>query len=108
MSNTETTAAASNGSTKAYNLDVNVQSVTTSTTTTGTPMLRAKVGLKLRGRDVTRTLIAQGKAFEAVKDAIVEGANTKVRALFARVQNEDGSEGGEFLTAVGLPLAKAA
>ena len=90
---------------RGYNLTMNVESVTESTMANGNTMLRAKVQAKLRGEMRPRTLIAQGKAAEAVREVLVEGAEgAKIRCLIDHVTNDDGERGGEFLVAIGLPL----
>lgn len=89
---------------KAYNLTMTVDSVETPTDTNGKEFLRSKVTLQLRGKQRKRTLIAQGKAADAVRDVLVAGQEAKIRCLFDNVVNDAGEEGGEFLVAVGLPL----
>ena len=93
---------------RAYNLNLKVLNVEESVNSNGTAMIKGKVGLTIRGRDTTRTLVAMGDAADAVRDVLVEGQETKVRCLFERYQNDNGEVGGEFLTAIGLPLKKAA
>lgn len=93
---------------RAYNLALAVQESTETTTATGKPMIRAKVGLTLRGRETTRTLVAMGAAADAIRDTLVVGETVKIRCLFDQVEGEDGEKGGQFLTAVGLPRETAA
>ena len=105
---TEATAAEATPTARAYNMSVNVLSVTETVNANGKPLIKSKVGVKIRGRDTTRTLMAQGAAAEAVRAVLVEGQSAKVRCLFDRVENDNGEPGGEFLVAIGLPLEKAA
>ena len=93
-----------NASRKAYNMTLNVVSVETPTNAKGDEYIRAKVTGNIRGEQRTRTLIAQGKAADAVRDILVVGEDAKVRVLFEKVVNDAGEEGGEFLVAVGVPL----
>lgn len=93
---------------KAYNFNVTVESAETSQTSTGTDQIKARVTFTQRGRQVTRTLLAQGKMAEAFADRLVEGGNTKVRALYDRMPTEDGGRGGEFLRVVADPAVRKA
>lgn len=95
-------------SNRGYNLNLAIKESTETTTATGKPMIRAKVGLTLRGRQVTRTLVAMGAAADAIRDVIVPGENAMVRCLFDQVENENGEKGGQFLSALGLPRETAA
>ena len=97
----------------AYNLTLDVGAVDLKQNTKGTPFLRAKVSVTVRGECKTRTLIASGAAYEAVRAVITPGAKgARVRCLFEHVEANDngekGEKGGEYLVAVGLPVAKAA
>lgn len=93
---------------RGYNMNVTVNEVSESVNTNGTAIIRAKVGVTLRGKAVVRTLIAQGKAANDVRAALVQGATTKIRCLIDHVPTEDGKRGGQFLTAIGMPTAAAA
>lgn len=101
-------AAAPAATVRAYNLNLKVLSVAETVNSNGKPLIKSKVALTIRGRETTRTLMAQGAAADAVRAVLVEGQDAKVRCLFERVQNDNGEVGGEFLTAVGVPLEKAA
>lgn len=95
-------------SNRAYNLTMTATEISTKTDSAGKNFIKAKVGLTIRGRETTRTLIAQGKAMEAIKDTLVVGSEVKIRCLFSNADNDDGSKGGEYLTAIGLPREQAA
>ena len=101
---TKTTSTSRRG----YNFNVTVNDVSESTNTNNTTIIRAKVAVTMRGKAVVRTLIAQGKAANDVREALVQGATAKIRCLVDHVPTEDGKRGGQFLTAIGLPIAKAA
>ena len=94
----------------AYNLSLDVDTVDLKQNTKGTNFLRAKVTVTIRGKSKSRTLVASGEAFEAVRAIVTPGAKgARVRCLFERVEaNDNGEQGGEYLVAVGLPVAKAA
>lgn len=63
----------------------------------------------MRGREIERTVVAQGAAADAIASMVKKGASLSLRCLFERAPaNEDGSQGGEYLTVVGLPRAAAA
>lgn len=93
---------------RAYNLNFKVLNVAETVTSKGVAKIKGKVGITLRGRKTTRTLIAMGAAADAVRAVLVEGQDARVRCLIEHVQNDNGEVGGEFLTAVSLPLEKAA
>ena len=101
-------------STKAYNV-VATQLTTASkgTNSKGTAKItfRAKliVGKGDKAREIERTVVAQGAAAELIRGMVRKGNELKLRVLFERAPaNDDGSKGGEYLTVVGLPTAKAA
>ena len=106
MSNQTNTAANSNTGGRGYNLKVTPSAVEVKTDSRGKEFIRASVALKIRGRDATRTLIAQGKAMDAVQAVLVEGQEASIRCLFQNYLNDDGEKGGEYLTAIGLPMSK--
>lgn len=97
-------------SNRAYNLTVK-QTTTAerSTTASGTNQVKFRAELTLRGKTRTRTVVAQGKAAEAINGLLRKGNSFAVRALFERApSNDEGKQGGEFLSVVGLPEAKKA
>ena len=106
MSTNQNTDAQSNTAGRAYNLKVTPTAVEVKTDSRGKEFIRASVALKIRGRDATRTLIAQGKAMAAVQNVLVVGEEASVRCLFTTVINDDGGKGGEYLSAIGLPMSK--
>lgn len=58
------------------------------------------------GREIERTVIAQGAAADLLKGMLKKGAELPLRVLFERAPaNEDGTKGGEYLTVVALPKA---
>lgn len=96
-------------SNKAYNLTVVPGSVSTVTNNkTGTKSFRTRVTTTMNGRQVERTLVASGKMHAALKGQLRKGREIALRCLISHVANDDGSRGGEFLTAVAIPQPKAA
>lgn len=95
---------------RAYNLTLTqLTTASKGTNAKGT----AKITFRAKGtvgkREVERTVVAQGAAADLIKGMVRKGATLELRCLFERAPaNEDGSKGGEFLTVVGLPRAKAA
>ena len=97
-------------SNKAYNV------VLTQTTTAnkgknakGTAKITFRAKGTVGGREIERTVVAQGAAADLIKGMVRKGAELSLRVLFERAPaNEDGSKGGEFLTVVGLPREKTA
>lgn len=97
-------------SNQAYN--VVVAQLTTATkgkNAKGTSKITFRGKLTVGGREIERTVIAQGAAADLIASAVRKGTEHKLRVLFERAPaNEDGSKGGEFLTVVGLPREKTA
>ena len=95
---------------KAYNVTVTqLNTATKSTTASGASMIKFRASLTVRGRKVERTVVAMGKAADAIRANVRKGSEFAVRAIFDRAPaNEDGERGGEFLSVVGVPQAKAA
>jgi hypothetical protein len=70
---------------------------------------KGKITFRAKGtigkREIERTVVAQGAAATLIEGIIGKGNELKLRVLFDRAPaNEDGKQGGEFLTVVGLPL----
>lgn len=95
--------AAQNTAGRAYNLTMTASAVEMKTDVRGKEYIKATVDMNIRGRAAKRTVIAQGKAVDMVKDVLVIGQEAKIRCLFSNYVNDDGEKGGEFLTVVGLP-----
>ena len=103
----------SKGAGKGYNLKITPKDGTIDTTpsSTGTAKIKFRGTLEQRGKTVERTVVAQGKAAEAISAIVVAGTEIGLRCLFDRAPGEEGKKGGEFLTVLGIPLppkAKAA
>ena len=95
---------------RAYNFSV-TQLTTASKTpaANGTDKITFRGSLTLKGQTRERTIVAQGKAAALIAGNMRKGNVHDLRVLFDRAPaNEDGSPGGEFLTVVALPRAKAA
>jgi hypothetical protein len=100
---TETTTA------KAYNVKLNILSLDDGKNAKGTRKITGRATLTRSGKQIERTFIAQGKAADAVAAHLTVGAETVVRVLFDRAPaNDQGARGGEFLTMIDMPRAKAA
>ncbi len=99
---------------KGYNLSITPKDGTIDTTPTaaGTKKIKFRGTLTLRGKERERTVVAQGKAAEAIEGKIVAGEAISLRVLFDNApSSEEGKKGAEFLTVLGIPLppkAKAA
>ena len=92
---------------KAYNLKLTATEIEDKIDTRDAPYIAAKVSVKLNGEIRTRTLIAQGKARDAIKDVLIVGEEVAIRCLFSNATNDEGKKGGEYLTAIGLPRKAA-
>ena len=99
--------------TKAYN--VTARQLTTavkSVTSSGTDQVkfRAKltVGKGDKAREIERTGVAQGAAAALLVGKLRKGTDIDLRVMFNRAPANDNGKGGEFLTVVALPRAKAA
>lgn len=104
----ETTVAA-DAAEKGYNIKMTpVSAPESSTIATGTAQVKFRAKMTLRGKEVERTVMAQGKSVEFV-DGVEVGNEVTLRCLFEEAPAvEEGKRGGQFLTVVGKPRAKAA
>ena len=95
-------------SNRAYNLKIK-QTTTAerSENANGTPKIKFRGELTLRGETRTRTVVAQGKAAELISGMVRKGNSMDLRCVFDRAPGtEEGKQGGEFLSVVGLPQPK--
>ena len=99
-------AAASNSNGKAYNVTVTqITEANVGTNSNDKSKITFRAKGTIGGREVERTVVAQGAAADLISDMLGMGNELKLRCLFSRAPaNEDGKKGGEFLTVVGLPL----
>ncbi len=75
----------------------------------GTAKIKFTGEFQLRGKTVSRTILAQGKAAELVRDMIGKGNVLGLRCVFDHAPGaEEGKRGGEYLTVVDLPREKKA
>lgn len=97
-------------SNKAYNFVATpVGEIDTTPSASGKPKLRFRATVNIRGREVTRTVVAQGAAAEKLNGKVETGVAVGIRALIDHAPANDGAaRGGEYLTVVDLPRAKAA
>lgn len=95
---------------KAYNIvATQLTAAKKGSNSKGTPKLTFRVKTSFGGREIERTVLAQGKSVDLLKGLTKKGAELKLRVIPARAPaNEDGSKGGEYFTLVDLPRAKAA
>ena len=95
---------------RAYN--VSVTQLTTASkapAANGTDKITFRGSLTIKGQTRERTVVAQGKAAALIASNMRKGNVHDLRVLFERAPaNDDGGRGGEFLTVVALPRAKAA
>ena len=95
-------------SNRAYNLKIKqITTAERSENVKGTPKIKFRGELMLRGQLRTRTVVAQGKAAELISGMLRKGNNLELRCLFENAPGtEEGKRGGEFLSVVGLPQPK--
>lgn len=75
----------------------------------GTEKITFRAKLTVAGREVERTIVAQGAAADLIKNIVRKGRQMKLRVLFETAPANDGAKrGGQFLTVVGLPREKQA
>lgn len=97
-------------SAKAYNLKITPKgAVEDATTASGTRKIKFRGTYVVQGKERERTVIAQGKAAELIAGMVTTGEEIGLRCIFETAPAlEEGKKGGEFVTVVALPRAKAA
>lgn len=95
---------------KAYNVNViQLTEAETGVNAAGTEKIKFRASMTLRGKEVERTVIAQGKAAAAIAEGLGVSTQQSLRVLFENApDNEDGTPGGQFLTVVGRPAPRKA
>lgn len=95
---------------QAYNVGMTlVTGVKRGKNVNGTMKLNFRAKAKVRGREVERSVVAQGMAANEIRSIVKKGAEVTLRVLFERApNNDDGTPGGEFFSVIGLPRAKKA
>lgn len=98
---------------KGYNITLTPKGqIDTTPTASGTKKIKFRATFTAQGKEKERTVVAQGKSAEAIEGMITAGEPVALRVLFDRAPaNDEGKQGGEYLTVLGLPLppkAKAA
>lgn len=91
-----------------YTLKVTpVGHITLETMTTGTPKLTFRGAIQGKGgRTLERTIVAKGRAHDALAPLLRVGEEMSIRAFYDRLPaNEDGTRGAEYVTAIGIPKA---
>jgi hypothetical protein len=105
MTDQNSAASTSNGG-KAYNVTVTqITDANVGKNSNDKSKVTFRAKGKIGGRDVERTVVAQGAAADLIMGKLGMGNELKLRVLFSRApSNDDGQRGGEFLTVVGEPL----
>lgn len=94
---------------KAYTVTLTPKGeIDTTPSASGTQKLKFRATYTAQGQEKERTVLAQGKAAEAIANVIKVGEAVALRVMFDRAPGNDGKPGGEFVTVLGLPTAKAA
>lgn len=76
--------------------------------TNTTNMVKFRGTMKLRDKTVERTVIARGKAADAIRANLEPGATHSLRVLFETAPLLEGAKtAGQFLTVVGIPMSRA-
>ena len=93
---------------RAYNMTIKqITTAERSNNANGTPKIKFRGELTLRGETRTRTIVAQGKAAELISSMVRKGNSMDLRMVFENAPStEEGKRGGEFLSVVGLPQPK--
>lgn len=99
-----------NNAGKAYNVKVTqLSTAAKSQNSTGKSKITFRGSLVINGKTIERTVLAQGAAADAIASGLRKGTEQSLRVLFSQApDNDDGSQGGQFLTVVGVPRAAAA
>ena len=95
---------------RAYNLALTqLTTASKGVNAKGTAKITFRAKGTIGGREVERTVVAQGASADLIKGMLRKGGTMSLRCLLERAPaNENGKRGGEFLTVVGLPLPKKA
>lgn len=99
--------------TKAYNISaLQITTAEKSVTASGTDQIKFRGTLTVGGREIERTIVAQGAAAALLAGKLRKGRTIDLRVMFSRAPANDNTDskgrGGEYLTVVALPRAKAA
>ncbi len=93
----------------AYNFTVRqLTTAERSVISTGTDQVKFRGKLTVGGREIERTIVAQGDAAALLKGKLRKGQDIDLRVIFNRAPANDNGKGGEFLTVVALPKPKKA
>lgn len=93
-----------------YNVTITPLTVVAGKNVKGTEKITGRATVKKAdGSTLERTFVAQGAAAAAVGAVLKVGETVTVRAFYDRAPaNDQGKRGGEYLTLLALPKAKAA
>ena len=101
--------ASTGNSQKAYNVVAHqLTAAEESTTASGKPSVKFRAKLTVGGREIERTVIAQGASAELLDGKLKQGEDISLRVLFKRAPANENGRGGEYLSVVALPKTKAA
>lgn len=95
--------------TKAYNV-VALQLTTAekAVTSTGKDKLKFRAKLTVGGREIERTVVAQGAAAALLTGKLRKNREIALRVIFEKAPANENGKGGEYLTVVALPREKQA
>ena len=91
---------------KGYNIAITPKagSIDTTPAANGTRKTKFRGTLTIKGQQRERTVVAQGKAAEAIEGMIKDGESVSLRVLFSHMPSEEeGKTGAEYLTVLGVP-----
>lgn len=95
---------------KAYNVVASqLTSAVKAKNVNGKDKVTFRAKLTVGGREIERTVVAQGAAADLLKGKLRKGSDVALRVMFETAPaNDGGKRGGQFLTVVGLPREKRA
>jgi hypothetical protein len=92
---------------RAYTAVFTAESVEPRTAANGRPYLRARGVIANRRESIRRTVVVQGKGYDAIAPRMRVGEALGLRGFYKRVENPGRRPGGQFFAAFGLSERKA-
>jgi hypothetical protein len=92
---------------RAYNAVFTAESVEPRTAANGRPYLRARGVIANRRESIRRTVVVQGKGYDAIAPRMRVGEALGLRGFYKRVESPGRRPGGQFFAAFGLSERKA-
>lgn len=80
----------------AYNAKFTPTAIASRRLRSGTLQLKARGVIESRRGNLVRTIVAYGRLHDEILPRLEEGRQVLLRGFYDRVQNEDGSAGGEY------------